>query len=231
MEREWRAQSCAKEPWTVAWIEESMRTGGVLYDIGANTGAFSLIAAKVAGAHGTVVAFEPGYASFAHLCDNIVLNGCQDAIVPVSLALGSVTGLGTFAYRTLHPGQSRHDFTERPWSRRTSTKSGRYHQPILSMTLDRAVELFTLPLPSCLKLDVDGGEANVLRGAAMTLASPQLRTILIEIDDALTDEVTSLLAGSGFVLEQKHKRVHTEQTQVWYGVFTRRPVNGHPTEP
>jgi hypothetical protein len=35
MERKWRARSCQKEPWTVAWIEESMGGGGVLYDVGA----------------------------------------------------------------------------------------------------------------------------------------------------------------------------------------------------
>src|SRR5262245_23889981 len=47
MERKWRARSCKKEPWTVAWIEESMGSGGVLYDVGANVGTFSLVAAKV----------------------------------------------------------------------------------------------------------------------------------------------------------------------------------------
>jgi hypothetical protein len=30
MERKWRARSCKKEPWTVAWIEESMTGAGVL---------------------------------------------------------------------------------------------------------------------------------------------------------------------------------------------------------
>jgi len=35
--------------------------------------------------HSRVVAFEPGYANFARLCDNIRLNGCQHAIVPVPL--------------------------------------------------------------------------------------------------------------------------------------------------
>ena len=105
MERKWRARSCKKEPWTVAWIEESMRGGGVLYDVGANVGTFSLVAAKVCGRRGTVVAFEPGFASYAHLCGNIVLNRCEAIIIPVPLALAGSCGLGSFRYLSLDPGQ------------------------------------------------------------------------------------------------------------------------------
>ena len=56
MERQWRAASCAKEPWTVNWLRDAVGPGDVLYDIGANVGAFSLVAAKHCGAH--VVAFN-----------------------------------------------------------------------------------------------------------------------------------------------------------------------------
>ena len=221
MEREWRARSCAKEPWTVAWLEASMPDGGVLYDIGANVGAFSLVAAKIGGPGTTVVAFEPGYASFARLCDNIVLNACQDLIVPVPLALGETTGLATFRYNTLHPGQSRHRFVEHAWMRAGADQTARYNQPILSMTLDVLVEQFGMPPPRHIKLDVDGAELSVLRGAARALASPGLVSILIEIDDRLSGAVTELLTENGFRLDERHKRVHEEATQVWYGVFRR----------
>lgn len=219
MERAWRAQSCAKEPWTVQWLEQSLADGGVLYDIGANVGAFSIIGAKICGRRGTVVAFEPGYASFAHLCDNIVLNRCQDIVIPVPIALGRRTGLATFTYKTLHPGQSRHDFDETAWNREAAGDQQRYHQPILSMTLDDLVRSFGLSLPNYVKLDVDGAELNVLRGARATLSAPEMRSILIEIDDKLTDRAMPLLTELGFTLAEKFKRVHEEKTQVWYGVF------------
>jgi FkbM family methyltransferase len=221
MEREWRARSCAKEPWTVTWIEASLRGGGVLYDVGANVGVFALIAAKVCGDAGTVVAFEPGYASFAHLCDNIVLNRCQDVVIPLPLALGGTTGIGTFAYKSLEPGQSRHVFKEQAWTRVGVSASNHYHQPILSMPLDAVIETFRLPRPNHIKLDVDGGELNVLRGASATLASPELRSILIEIDDSLTEDVMTMLRNSGFVLEERHRRKSGEEHHVWYGVFRR----------
>src|SRR5688572_14716010 len=41
-----RIHACAKEPFTIEWIHGQLRAGDVLYDIGANVGAYSLVAAK-----------------------------------------------------------------------------------------------------------------------------------------------------------------------------------------
>jgi FkbM family methyltransferase len=224
MERKWRANSCRKEPWTVAWIEESMSAGGVLYDIGANVGTFSLVAAKVCARRGTVVAFEPGFASYSHLCGNIVLNRCEAIIIPVPLAVAGTCGLGSFRYLSLDPGQSRHDFKQEAWDADTADTPKRYIQPVLSMTLDSAISTFALPAPNHLKVDVDGGEIEVLQGAAQTLANPALHSILIEIDESQTDPVMAILDRSGYALDRTHKGKHRKDTasRVWYGIFKRR---------
>ena len=224
MERNWRARSCKKEPWTVTWIEESMSQGGVLYDVGANVGAFSLVAAKVSARRGTVVAFEPGFASYAHLCANIVLNHCEPIIIPVPLALASASGLGRFRYLSLDPGQSRHDFQQNAWRADEADTRKRYLQPVLSMTLDGAIQTFALPQPHHLKIDVDGGEIEVLNGAVQTLANRELQSILIEIDESQSGPVLALLGGHGFTLDRNHKGKHRKDTasRVWYGIF-RRP--------
>ena len=224
MERKWRAKSCKKEPWTVAWIEESMSGGGVLYDVGANVGTFSLVAAKVCGRRGTVVSFEPGFASYSHLCGNVVLNRCEAIIIPVPLAVAGTNGLGSFRYLSLDPGQSRHDFKPDAWDANEADTPKRYVQPVLSMTLDAAISTFSLPAPNYLKVDVDGGEIDVLQGATQTLANPTLRSILIEIDESQTDTVMRILEGSGFALARTHKGKHGKDaaTRVWYGVFQRK---------
>jgi FkbM family methyltransferase len=223
MERKWRSRSCKKEPWTVDWIEESMNEGGVLYDVGANIGAFSLVAAKVCARRGTVVAFEPGFASYAHLCANIVLNRCEPIIIPVPLALGSTSGLGRFRYLSLDPGQSRHDFRQNAWVADEAAATKRYLQPVLAMPLDSVIKTFSLPQPHHLKIDVDGGEIDVLHGAAETLENPALRSILIEIDDSQSEPVVALLNGSGFALDRTFKGKHSKETasRVWYGIFRR----------
>jgi len=54
-----RLTACAKEPWTIEWIETWLGPGETLYDIGANVGAYSLVAAEQHGGDVSVVAFEP----------------------------------------------------------------------------------------------------------------------------------------------------------------------------
>jgi len=215
-ERRWRARACAKEPWTVRWIQDHIGRGEVLYDIGANVGAFSLIAALARGA--TVVAFEPGYATFARLCENIQLNACGHSIVPVPLPLSDATGLLTFNYRSLEPGQSRHELGEAFGAATPSTAP--YAQPMCAITLDRAVADFGLPAPHHLKIDVDGGELRVLKGAGAVLRGAALRTILIESDAAAWDAVAAALEAAGFTLRTRHERPEKREAPL-YALWSR----------
>ena len=196
-ERRWRTKSCAKEPWTVEWLLQDVRRGEVLYDIGANVGAFSLIAAKHTGAY--VVAFEPGYANFARLCDNIQLNDCAGRIVPLPTALAERAELVGFEYRTVEPGQSRHQLTEARWSIEASDGE-KYVQPAATMPLDGVIADYDLPVPNHLKIDVDGAELRVLRGARALLARSELRTVMIEAAPAMRDAVHGLLEEAGLRL-------------------------------
>jgi FkbM family methyltransferase len=218
-ERLYRARACTKEPWTVEWLERMVGRATVLYDIGANVGAFTLIAARREPS-ATVVAFEPGYASFAHLCENIVGNGCQHNVIPIQLPLWSETALVTMRYRSLAPGQSRHSV--RPWRgpQRASPHAERYEQPMLGTRLDDVVRQYKLPLPSAIKLDVDGAEIDVLRGAAETLTHPALASLLIEIAAEVETEAFELLAQAGFGCVRRIDR--TKEGAPVYAEFRRR---------
>jgi Met-10+ like-protein len=90
-----RLRPAAKEPWTVAWLDRSVRAGDVLWDVGANIGAYSLIAASLGREAAAIVAVEPAFANYAALCENVVLNGCQDAVLPLPVLLGDSTRLVT----------------------------------------------------------------------------------------------------------------------------------------
>jgi FkbM family methyltransferase len=207
-----RLRPCAKEPWTVRWMEERLRPGDVLYDIGANVGAYSLIAALRDGIK--VVAVEPAYANFAALCDNILLNGQEDVVVPLPIVLGEQTRLGTLHYSDLAAGAAEHQFE--------GDGEAAYRQPVLAYRLDDLVEQFALPAPTLIKLDVDGAEAAVLAGATKTLARTELRSVLVEIARARTDDVVPLLERAGLALgERVEDRGGEPLRNVWYGVFER----------
>jgi FkbM family methyltransferase len=216
-ERE-RLKSCAKEPFTIDWLHEWVRAGEVLYDIGANVGAYSLVAAKKPSGAARVFAFEPSYANLSSLCANIVLNGAADAITPLPFALSDGEALTVFALRALEPGAARHTLGEGASAEGPTV----YRQPVLAWRLDDLIGRFGLPQPHHIKLDVDGGELAVLAGAVRTLASPALRSILVEIGSSESDAVTAMLGGQGLRLRAKvNVQNKAGEYLVWYGLFTR----------
>jgi FkbM family methyltransferase len=218
-ERE-RLKSCAKEPFTIDWIHQWVRRGEVLYDIGANVGAYSLVAVKKPSGAATVFAFEPSYANVASLCANIVLNNAADHITPMPFALSNSSRLSVLGLRALEPGSARHVLGDAPSDEGPTL----YKQPVLTFRLDEIIERYGLPLPNHIKLDVDGGELAVLEGAGRALSSPALRSLLVEVSAPLADAITDVLAKQGLTLEAKvNVRNKAGEYRVWYGLFSRGP--------
>jgi FkbM family methyltransferase len=220
VERVSRAFSCRKEPTTVAWLER-LGAGDVFYDVGANVGAYSLIAATRVGPSGRVFAFEPSYSSFAHLCDNIVLNDVAGIVVPVPVPLGRDTAMGTLNYHKLVPGHARHAVGEDAADARGDAPV--YRQPVMLARLDDFVDTYGWPLPRFVKIDVDGAEGAVLHGARRTLARG-VEQVMIEVDVENTADVLALLDDAGFSLTERYDRLRADgaPASLWYGLFSRK---------
>ena len=175
-----RLRSCRKEPGTVRWITEHVRAGDVVYDVGANVGAYTLLAARRAPGRVRVYAFEPSFSNYAQLCRNVILNRCDAVVFPLPVALSDVTVLDALHHRTLVTGAAMHAFG-RPEASAGEAFEAAYRQPALGYRLDDLVAQFGLPIPDHIKIDVDGLEARVLAGAERTLKESRLRTVLVEV--------------------------------------------------
>lgn len=227
--REYRARlpSCAREPETVQWIEGFLQQGEVLFDIGANVGAYSLVAAKASQGTARIYAFEPAFTNFSQLCRNILLNGCADSIVPLPVALSDKTGLDCFNYNNLSAGGSLHTLGV-PVDFKGDSFTPVFRHLALSYRLDDFIRDFQIPLPNHIKIDVDGTEAAVLRGAKETLASPLLRSLLVEAMPGTdeTKELLDTLEGNGFSVDSKHDRLFIDVSgrsmEVYNYIFVRR---------
>lgn len=179
----------SKEPETIQWIQELMHPGDVFYDIGANIGVYSLYAALFhKGVR--VCAFEPAYHNFGKLCENIRANHCQNAVIPYCLGLAEKTHAGILNLTDTRAGSAGHRVdktTYRSGVGAAGIKSGETFEPVLkqgiiAVTVDDLVHIYHLPSPHHLKIDIDGGEEEVLKGGAATLLET-VRKVLIEIDD------------------------------------------------
>src|SRR4030095_460307 len=201
-----RLKSCGKEPETVRWIETFLKEGEVLFDIGANVGAYSLVASKSKKGNITIYAFEPSYPNFYKLCKNVCLNKCQTSIVPLNLALSNVTQLGELTYSSLLSGAALHSFDKKSnFSTQVSPLS--YRQTTMSMRIDDLIEMFDVKVPNHLKLDVDGIELSILQGASRTLQKSSVKSILVELEpkSETSTNIIELLRSNGFDIYSSHK--------------------------
>ena len=148
----------------IAWATTLIDPKTIFLDIGAHVGTYSLAFAKAcAGVH----SFECSPKTFNYLCANIALRGLDYQITPHRTALGDT--IGTTKYYLRSPdggGNSCIDFKDR--------ECPSVDVPIT--TLDS----FGLTNIGMIKMDVEGYEANVLRGAKQTLKANGYPRILFE---------------------------------------------------
>lgn len=204
----YRLNSVKKEPETVKWIEENVTQDDVFYDIGANVGAYSLVTFRATGGRAKIIAFEPGFPTFNEFCKNIILNNAGNSIVPLQIGLGDSDQLINLTYSELSAGAAQHAW-EGANNREKDTFSGVAHMLTPCCRLDEIIPFFKLPLPTVIKIDVDGPEYEVLIGARKTLCMERVRTVLIELEDADAEKITAVFTDAGFVVSEKYRRGST----------------------
>ena len=176
------------EPEKVAALQRLLKPGMTFVDVGSNKGDFSLIAARVMNDDGRVLAFEPMPENCHWIRKSIELNGYR-SIRLFELALSDEEGRAL-----LYLGK---------WSGWHSLlpKEGRETIEVPTRTLDAVLAESGDAQVDVLKIDVEGAELPVLRGAERTLADARLSAILIDVHpDRGIDpaDVCAVLARHGF---------------------------------
>jgi FkbM family methyltransferase len=159
------------EPEVQELLHGAIRPGDVVYDVGANIGFFTIVAGRL-GAR--VYAFEPAPENAARIARNIELNGldadvCEAAVWDGEGGVSLVAGDSGSEWETVAGGGVR------------------------SVTLD-AFARAHVP-PDVLKIDVEGAECRVLRGAHEVLRRPPRLVVCEAHGHEAVAEVRALLAG------------------------------------
>ena len=188
-----RRDTFALDKGTLQWLWRDIAVGDVVYDIDSGVGAYGMLAAKYHGA--VVVAFEPGYAAFKALNDNLHLNACDGLVLPLSIALADFEGMGELKYPSGLGGWRGHSVRAATWKvRRSSGGEGSIKQPSYVMPLDTAVSRYGLPAPHHLLLHNPQSVERVLAGAKGVLESDQLKTIVFTLPAEDGETLTARLA-------------------------------------
>jgi FkbM family methyltransferase len=166
--------------------------GQVVYDVGAASGFYTVIAARAVGESGRVIAFEPRPENVERVRHNVALNGFGHVEI-LELALADSTGSASFSLgaEVTRGGLSQHHAEP--------AEHGTIEVQI--STVDHLVSE-GLPPPDVIKMDIEGAEVEALAGAASTLAT-RAPTLLIEVHGraAELDAVLRRIRYVGKVIE------------------------------
>lgn len=178
-------------------IAANLAPGDVFYDIGANIGFFSLIAARRVGSSGHVYAFEPVPANVTAISRSVQLNGFSHVDV-FGEAVGATSRTGELLLAH-HIGGATIDSVDAPPDLR-----GRIAIEIVAM--DDIMGPRQLRPPQLVKVDVEGAELAVLTGMRNALCGHRPK-VVYEVDDATREgmerkaaEVAAFLTGLNYAV-------------------------------
>jgi FkbM family methyltransferase len=170
---EWESQLLAvHEQHTIDRLAGVVRQGGVIYDIGANLGLYSIVLSRLAGAGAHVYAAEANPVCLYFLQLNLALNQVQSfEILPAAMLDVQCTADFTINYQNLLVGRT----GDLPYVGKPGHRIG-----VPALSLDQALDQYQLRPPDFIKIDIEGAEAAAVRGMRNTI-DQYAPTIMIEI--------------------------------------------------
>lgn len=185
------------EPNLTAFLSARLRPGDIFVDVGANIGYFTLLASRLVGRDGKVIAVEASPNIFARLSDNLRRNhatnvaatniAVSDRVGTTQLFLGSDSNIGQTGT--------------------VATPGSRYECDIATTPLDTLLDGIDAARVRFVKVDVEGAEWSVLQGMQGLLRSGARELeVFVELTpkslracDKTVDDVLKMFADCGFL--------------------------------
>lgn len=177
-------------------ILDEIADDDVFYDIGANVGLYSCFVGSKSP-EGSVYSFEPHPVNVDALKKNFQLNDVSGTIF--QMALSDEEGTFELSSEGSKAGLGEHSL---------DTTQSESTVPVTVRQLDSLRTEHDIPVPTIIKIDVEGAELNVIKGATETLSKPNCKTIYCEIHPTRikafggsSEELRDYLLGLGFEIE------------------------------
>lgn len=184
-----------EEPMMVAWLQ-GMTHDDIFLDIGSNVGMYTVPAAIVCK---LTYAVELDPINLSILKHNLLLNSIQEKVVVIPLALGNEFSIEDIYYRDFSVGDALQSVGRKSPFNTVMGKSAHISKQIV-LPLDELFKMYKLVQPTKIKIDVDGNELSVVKGAINVIKEAQ--EVYFE-DSGLKDciEVMEIFKRLGFEIE------------------------------
>lgn len=179
-------------------FQETITPGSIVFDIGAHVGFYTLLASVLVGASGKVVAFEPLPRNLFYLKEHLRLNRIQNVTV-IEVAVSSSCGVISF-----DEGSSSY----------TGHISSQGEIQVDTVALDELINREQIPLPTHIKIDVEGAEMSVFSGARAMLTLAQPIIFLATHGDEVHQQSCQFLESLGYRLKAIGARSIQESDEI-----------------
>ena len=189
----WRATATPSlDPDTNEWIK-TFTKNDVFYDVGANIGLYSIMAAKFMRA--TVFAAEIDLMNARMLYENVYMNNCQDNVTILPIGLDSHSHREKLFLKTMSYGDALHNLRQ-PNELIVDPDTIQINVPVFS--LDDLIKTLGLPVPTKIKIDVDGVDLDVLKGSISALNTVNSLVIEYMPNSVTRNEIHKFLSNLEF---------------------------------
>lgn len=186
-------------------LDSTLHEGSSFVDLGANEGYFSVVAAKLVGEEGRVVAVEPQSRLQPILKQNFLLNGCRNVTLKQAAISNTNGSMKLYLTPDTNTGST------------SLFKTRNYPLPsetIPLISLNQLLDENNIETVDLMKMDIESYEYEAILGAQNAFRSKRIRTLIFELhtwmlrDRGLNpDDITNFLTGAGYSLTEFDKFV------------------------
>ena len=187
------------EDWITDFFIRYIKLGMTTFDIGANIGWYTLLCGDLVGHRGKVYSFEAEPNTFRLLNSSVEINGFFDRVMVENLGVTEKSGKLEFYSYKYHQGSSTFHKSE---------LTGQYKDDITTIevdtvSLDEYCEKNSINKIHFMKIDAEGSEPQIIKGAERLLKNDCIETILMEYTDANLEAV-NILTQHGYKMWALH---------------------------
>lgn len=199
------------EPSVAQLIYQCLKPGDIFYDIGANAGYFTLVAAKAVGTSGKVIAFEPMTRSFNTVREQVALNSLEQICDVEKLAISNKESKAVLTIPTMNANAHLSEVIAPHINNELKVAA----EEVTCTSLDNYITKHPNYKPTLIKIDIEGAEVLAIMGASELIASKDAPTFLITAHSVnLAHEVKVIFEKAGYRFSNFADMIHAIPKQL-----------------
>jgi FkbM family methyltransferase len=181
------------EPEKTTTFINNLKNGQVCFDVGANVGYFTILGSRCVGSTGKVIALEPAIRNLAYLYQHVRLNKADNVTIISAACSDSESLVGFSSGKNCAEGYITSSMRPEPANNEKVSL-------VPTVTIDTVARQLGI-LPDLIKIDVEGAELAVLKGAHATLRKARPKVLLEVHSDELLSSCVAFLRELGYKFE------------------------------